>query len=351
VTIAIPTFRRPDMLRDAIESALAQTYRNTEVLVSDSDADPSIADLVASYGDPRVRYRDNGEVSTATSNALAMYTAARGEFIGTLHDDDLWEPDFLDSLVSPLVADESLVLAFCDHWVIDADGSLRLDLTEAEARKRGRVGLRPGVHRPFLDLATSVRAVSVSVAAVFRSSAIDWSEFRHEAASVYDMWMAYLLARDGGGAWYEPRRLSRYRHHPAAASSAVRLDEAAVWVFDQFLADDRLCALRPGLHRAAAPHHTGLALSALRDGVPGGRQEAAHHLRAATRGGLRLPIAVGWALWPFPLRARRAVIDTTRTVRAHRAARGAGPDAISGPGASEALARSWRPDAGTPRSG
>lgn len=325
VTVAIPTYRRPEMLRGAIRSALAQTYRSIEVLVSDSAADPEIAALVASFGDPRLRYRDNGAVSDMSTNGKAMYQAARGEFIGTLHDDDEWEPDFLEQLVPPLLADPSVVLSFADHWVVDSAGLVREDLTEAEARKRGRSGLQPGRHQPFVDLATSSRAISLTVAGVFRASAVDWSQWRHEAAAVYDMWLAYLLARDGAACFYVPARVSRYRHHPDAASSVARLDAAAIWAFDRFLADERLAAIRPGLRRAAAPHHTGLALTALRSDSPDARRVAARHLRAATRGGWLTSTAVGWVMWGTPPSLRRRVIDVARRLRARHASRGSGP--------------------------
>lgn len=324
VTVAIPTYQRPRLLRLAVESALAQTYRNIEVLVSDSAADPDVAALVAGYGDPRLHYRDNGRVSDALTNARAMYGAARGDLIGTLHDDDLWEPDFLERLVPPLVADSGLVVSFADYWVIGGDGEVRPDLTEEHAR--GRQGLGPGVHRPFYDLATTVRAVSIAMAAVFRASALDLSEWRRESGAAYDLWLAYLLARDGAGAWYEPRRLSRYRHHPEAASSTSRLDEAAVWCFEQFEKDDRLRDLRRDLRRAAAPYHTGVALTTLRNGERGARRAAAHHLAAALTGGVATKTLAGCALWSLPLPVRRRLIDAARRGRARRTARAVDPD-------------------------
>ncbi|MGY1711358.1 glycosyltransferase family 2 protein [Geodermatophilus sp. SYSU D00758] len=349
MTVAIPTYRRPEMLREAIESALKQTYPNIEILVSDSAADPEIEALVASYGDPRLRYRHNGAVTDMSHNALAMFQAARGEFIGTLHDDDLWEADFLELLVPPLIADESLTLSFSDYWVIDVDGTVREDLTDAIAHERGRDVLAHGVHRPFTDLATTIRAIAMSVAAVFRAAAVDWSDWQHEAPAAYDMWLAYLLARDGAGAWYEPRRLTRNRQHPDAASSTARLDEAAVWAFDRFLADERLAAIRPELHRAAAPHHVGIALTALRERGPQARRVAARRLREAARGGLSPQLLVGCAIWLQPPAARRWVIDTVRRARAQRAGREPGPTHRGTAGPARRSRFSGRP--ALPRSG
>ena len=103
-----------------------------------------VAELVASYRDPRVRYRHNGRNLGLTGNAVAASREARGEYVCTLHDDDMWEPTLLEELVPPLEADRDLVLAFSDHWVMRSDDSVDLELTEAATRRWGRRGLREG---------------------------------------------------------------------------------------------------------------------------------------------------------------------------------------------------------------
>jgi glycosyltransferase involved in cell wall biosynthesis len=324
VTVGIPTYRRPDMLREAIDSALAQTYRNTEILVSDSAADPAIAALVESYRDPRLRYRHNGGVSDGSTNAKAMYQAATGDLIATLHDDDIWEPHFLELLVPPLVADPQVVVSFGDFAVMDADGAPRPDI---DARNHDREGLRRGRYQPFYDLATSRRAIPMAITAVFRASAIDWADWREEAGIADDLWMAYLLARDGGAAWYEPARVSRYRHHPTATSSVIRGDDGAIWCYEQMLADDRMASVHRDLRRAAAARYTGRALAELSGDAPGARRRAARDLRVALRDGRTARTArtaVACALWPLPGPARSWVITTAGRVRSRRRGRDAG---------------------------
>ena len=176
VTVAIPTYRRPHFLRVAIESALAQTYRNMEILVSDSDGSDEIAALVAGYRDPRLRYRRNDGPTNGLQNALAMYRAARGELIATLHDDDMWEPGFLTAMVRPLVEDSTVVLTFADHWLMDVGGNVLPARTERFTRQFGRAGLAEGRYQPFTRLAVVDEAVFFVVATVFRSGLIDWDE-------------------------------------------------------------------------------------------------------------------------------------------------------------------------------
>ncbi|GAB3196413.1 hypothetical protein GCM10027261_19080 [Geodermatophilus arenarius] len=319
VTVAMPTYRRPEMLRQAIESALAQTYCNTDILVSDSAADPLIEKLVASYGDPRLRYRNNGAVSDLITNLRAVYTAARGDLIATLHDDDLWEPNFLSCLVPPLVENPDVVVSFGDFWVMDATGTVRPDLS---ARYRNREGLRPGRHQPFFDLAITVRALCTPMAAVFRASAVDWTQWRQEAGTANDLWLAYLLARSGGAAWYEPTRVSRYRHHSMASTTVDENDRGAIWCFSRFLEDEQLRSLHADIRRAAAFPHTSLALSALWEGGAGARRRAARHLATALHSAVTPRTLAALALLPWPSPARRRVIGAISDLRSRHNGRG-----------------------------
>jgi len=211
VTVAIPTYRRPDLLRGAIDSALAQTYRSMEILVSDSDGSEAVSALVAGYHDPRLRYRRNDRPTNGLENALAMYRDARGKFIATLHDDDEWEPGFLAAMVKPLVEDPTVGLTFADHWVMDVDGNVMVGKTEEYTRKRGRAGLAEGRHQPFTRLALVDRAVFFVAATVFRNGLVDWDEVPPDVAPPYEVWMTYLASRDGAAAYYVPERLMRYR--------------------------------------------------------------------------------------------------------------------------------------------
>jgi glycosyltransferase involved in cell wall biosynthesis len=296
-----------DYLRDAIASALAQTYRNLELIVSDNSASPAVEDLVRSFDDPRVRYRHNGGDIGPILNALAAYHAGDGPLVTTLFDDDLWEPTFLERLVPPLVDGPELTMAFCDHWVIGPDGAIDEAATEANTALWHRDRLAPGVHRPFIDLAILDRAIPVGMGTVFRRDAIDWDDFP-ERVFLYDLWLGYLAARDGGGAFYTPERLTRYRVHPSMMTSSTRYDVHAVYCYDRFLADPRVAPLRKEVLRESAGFHTGLGISLLEEGRA---QEARRHLARGLRHGQRKKAAVGMALSLLPV-GRKASVERAR---------------------------------------
>ena len=314
VTVAIPTYRRPDLLRLAIQSALAQNYRNTEILVSDSDASDEIAALVASYSDPRLRYRRNDRPTNGLENALAMYRDARGELIATLHDDDLWDPNFLTVMVRPLVEDPTVVLTFADHWVIDVKGNVSHTWTERFTRQYGRANLAEGRYQPFTKLAIVDGAVFFVVATVFRNGLIDWDAVPPDVAPPYEMWLRYLASRDGGAAYYVPQRLTWYRLHQIAETE-TRFERPAVWIYDHILLDERVADLRNEIMRTSALFRASLGISLLAEGRV---TEARQHLCQGLRAGAWRKGAAGLAISLLPPSRRADVVARIRIETSRR---------------------------------
>jgi len=91
VSVIVPTYNRAHVVGQAIDSILAQSYINLEVIVIDDGSRDNTAAIMAAYRDPRVRYfrTENGGMSVARNRGLAQ---ARGEFIAFLDSDDTWFP-------------------------------------------------------------------------------------------------------------------------------------------------------------------------------------------------------------------------------------------------------------------
>ena len=91
VSVIIPTFNRGPRLRRAVESALAQTHTNLEVIVIDDASKVSPAPYLDELDDQRItlmRLEKNSGASAARNAGIAKAT---GSFIAFLDDDDLWE--------------------------------------------------------------------------------------------------------------------------------------------------------------------------------------------------------------------------------------------------------------------
>lgn len=95
-SVIIPTHNRAHVLRDAVDSVLAQTLSDYEILVVDDGSTDDTASLLAQYG-WRIRfvYQENAGPAAARNRGLEM---ARGRFIAFLDSDDAWAPWTIETL-------------------------------------------------------------------------------------------------------------------------------------------------------------------------------------------------------------------------------------------------------------
>ncbi len=305
VSVIIPTYNRPEYLREAIACVLAQTYSPVEVIVSDDASAESPADLVASFGDPRVRLRRNAQNLGIARNAMAAFQEAKGEWVASLNDDDLWHPEFLATLMPPLIAQPELVMAFCDYALVHEDGSLDPEATARKSREEKRDRLRPGIHQPCWEAVVVDQSAFVACAAVLRRDAVDWEQLP-VAGVFWDYFTAYLACRAGGGAYYCPQRLAMYRQSPISIlrspnpQTKIRNAQAAIACYERFGADEQLRPFWPEFRRRWAEEHTNLGIGLLR---AGDRAAARPYFQKALRAqGFNLRTLAAWGLSWLPER-------------------------------------------------
>lgn len=111
VSVLIPTYNCGRFLGDAIESVLAQSFGDLEIIVVDDGSTDNTAQVVARY--PQVRYipLPHRGVSYARNAAIK---AATGEFVAFLDADDLWTPDKLEKQIAYLESHEDAMMVFTE---------------------------------------------------------------------------------------------------------------------------------------------------------------------------------------------------------------------------------------------
>lgn len=97
VSVVIPTYNRAWVLRDAIESVLAQTFESFELIVVDDGSTDNTPALLDGYEDLVALEQTNKGVSAARNRGIAH---AQGKFIAFLDSDDLWLPEKLSAQVT-----------------------------------------------------------------------------------------------------------------------------------------------------------------------------------------------------------------------------------------------------------
>lgn len=116
VSVIIPTYNRADLLPEAIDSVLAQTWKEIEIIVVDDGSTDRTEETVRRYDD-RVRYfyKENGGPSSARNFGVSK---AHGDLIAFLDSDDMWEPNKLDIQMNFLHSHPEVELISCGSYVL-----------------------------------------------------------------------------------------------------------------------------------------------------------------------------------------------------------------------------------------
>lgn len=111
ISVVIPTYNRADLTKRAVQSVLAQTYRNIELIVVDDGSTDNTSDVLNALGDDRIKYvfQKNSGACVARNNGILH---ASGEYIAFHDSDDIWHADKLEKQVAVLNSTQADVV-FC----------------------------------------------------------------------------------------------------------------------------------------------------------------------------------------------------------------------------------------------
>lgn len=109
VSVIIPAYNAQKFIRQTLDSVLAQTYRDFEIIVVDDGSKDATAEIADSYGKPiRCLRKTNGGVSEARNFG---FKNSGGDYVAFLDADDLWEPTKLEKQVC--ILDETPEIGLC----------------------------------------------------------------------------------------------------------------------------------------------------------------------------------------------------------------------------------------------
>lgn len=124
VSVCIPTYNRTDLLKQSIESVLAQSFTDYELIISDNASEDSTVAIINSFSDPRIVYQRHQKNIGLVNNWNSCLAAASGEYVTIFHDDDLMLPENLALKVNALDLHRNVGLVHSNFNIIDESGSV-----------------------------------------------------------------------------------------------------------------------------------------------------------------------------------------------------------------------------------
>lgn len=125
VSVCIPVFNCEEYIGKAIESIIAQTFTDWELLILNNASTDNTKNIVRRYSDPRIRQIENQTNIGLEANWNKALGEAKGEYIKILPADDFLYPDCLERQVSIFkrLDNQSVVMTCCGRNIIDQDGN------------------------------------------------------------------------------------------------------------------------------------------------------------------------------------------------------------------------------------
>ena len=211
----IPTYNRPELLEQTLQSCLNQDYENLEILVCDNSTNEATADMIRKYtGDSRLSYHRNRSAQSKADNFRPFEKLAQGEYLQWLMDDDMLAPGKIRRMADVLMHHPEVTLVTSQRGIVNGDG-LFLGCQEAPFSISGDYRIIPGAELALKTLPDAQNFLGEPSAVLFRRRDLQhhyWAAESRGYQTISDvaMWLE-LLERGAGAIFREP--LSYYRKH------------------------------------------------------------------------------------------------------------------------------------------
>lgn len=216
ISVIITAYNVAGFIRQAVESVLAQSYRDIEIIIVDDGSTDGSSDVLRDLNDPRLRIVRADHAGSARARNAGLRLAT-GTLVAFLDGDDKWAPENLARQTAFLSAHPEIDLSFGHSLVIDEEGRT--------------LGFRCSSWAGTLDLAQLLRADQIGNGScvLVRREALDragWFNPKLTACLDIDVWMRVALLRPNNIAAI-PDVLTFYRRRRGQISGNWRRMEAA----------------------------------------------------------------------------------------------------------------------------
>lgn len=262
VSIVVPNYNHARFLRQRIDTILAQTFQDFELILLDDCSTDDSRSILSSYAsDPRVRLDFNDKNSGSTFKQWNKgVRLARCEYVWIAESDDYADPSFLERLVAILASDPNIVVAWCRSWSVTEGGQLAglaetrflgadQDCWSVDYCRDGREVCRNYMIRS--NIMTNASAILFRKAAYQRVGGADETM---RLSGDWKLWASLLLE---GKVAYVSETLNYYRFHDSAVRNTLDFPKIVLpeWFDVSRWLEDRVSAppevLRKACHERA----------------------------------------------------------------------------------------------------
>ena len=252
ISVIVPNYNYNYYLEKRIESILKQNYPIQEIIVlDDASSDESlhtVAGLSQKCSIPLMVVPSDRNSGSVFKQWIRGICLAQSEWIWIAEADDLSDPDFLSSVIRPVLEDKEIVLSYCLSRIIDAEGkivqeSYRYTTDDIDPEKWKHPYIREGVDEIRDTFAVKNTIPNVSSCIFRKPDNLEEIATKLEKYRVAGDWYFYMELLKHGKIAYTPEILNSYRRHGGSVVSSgkhnlihyrelVSLQESIAEVYD-----------------------------------------------------------------------------------------------------------------------
>ncbi|MFA6142101.1 MAG: glycosyltransferase [Candidatus Omnitrophota bacterium] len=304
ISVVIPLYNGKKFIVETIDSVLAQTRKDYEIIVvDDGSTDGAYEEIWKLYGEKiRLFRQENQGIAAARNKAILE---ARGEFIAFLDHDDIWLPTKLEKQMRMFEANPGVGLVYSNSVILDEGGIRNRTIFDIEPPKRGHA---------FYDL-LKADFIPVMTAITRKDILLDAGLFDKKFIVAED-WDLFLKIARKHEIDYIDEVLVKYRVHAASHSRkrTLMLRELNA-IMDSYLADVEIKKDKSALSKIAhmsASYKCTMVLAYLNEGDKRSAFDALKECAALRKNIFRLCLVSFIAI--LPLRASRWIIGKHTSV-------------------------------------
>jgi glycosyltransferase involved in cell wall biosynthesis len=227
VSVITPNYNHARYLPRRLDSILAQTFQDFELIILDDASTDNSRRVIESYAkNPRVKAIFNAENSGSTFKQWALGLGhASGEYIWFAESDDYADPLLLETLVDRLDRHPNVGLAFCQSWAVDEDGNKLhcwLEVSEFQYQSsHWRTDYVNSGRDECTDYFFLYNAIPNASAVLLRRSVLDRAGGVPHDMQLAGDWMTYINVLSISDIAFVSEPLNHFRHHVGTVRSRL----------------------------------------------------------------------------------------------------------------------------------